>query len=47
MKQILFFLIFIVTLSKGYGQIICGSELNLPLIQQNNPARYNRILQLE
>lgn len=47
MKQILFFLMFIVSLSKGYGQIICGSELNLPLIQQNNPARYNRILQLE
>ncbi len=37
----------ILTLSKSYGQIICGSELNLPLIQQNNPARYNRILQLE
>ncbi len=46
-KQLLFFVIILTSLGKSYSQIVCGSELNLPLIQQNNPARYSRILALE
>lgn len=32
---------------KGISQIICASDINLSLIQQENPARYQRILALE
>lgn len=30
-----------------YGQRTCGSELNLSKLQQTNPARYKRVMDLE
>ena len=32
---------------KGISQVNCASEINLALTQQNNSARYQRILALE
>ena len=48
MKKILTLLFSLFILSKSEAQTIrCGSELNLSLIQQNDPARYQRIMALE
>jgi len=47
MKKLLFYLLLLATFSKSYSQTTCASELNLPLIQQNNPSMYQRIMALE
>jgi hypothetical protein len=48
MKKTLILLFSLFILSKSEAQTIrCGSELNLSLIQQNDPARYQRIMDLE
>lgn len=49
MKHILSFtFLLILGMSVGaYAQHICGSELNLEVIKQNDPERYHRIMQIE
>ncbi|RTL55486.1 MAG: T9SS type A sorting domain-containing protein [Hydrotalea sp. AMD] len=46
-KLIGVFLLFSMLGFNAYSQTTCASEINLPLIQQNNPARYQRIMALE
>ena len=48
MKKIFIILFSLLVINESKGQITkCGSEINLPLIQQNNPTRYQRIIALE
>jgi len=47
MKKIILNTIMFMLCTSVYGQRTCGSELNLTQIQQTDPARYQRIMDLE
>ncbi len=47
MKKIIIIVALLITSYYGKSQTVCGSELNLSLIQQNNPTRYQSIMALE
>ncbi|MDP4239326.1 MAG: hypothetical protein Q8904_07650 [Bacteroidota bacterium] len=47
MKRILLKLLFICLCAQVHGQRTCGSELNLSKLKLSDPARYQRIMDLE
>ena len=47
LKNLLVLLVCMMLNNKSFSQLNCASKINLAQIQQNNPARYQRILALE